>query len=236
MNRAILRCGVACGMLALPQEASAGPPFFTDDPAPTARGKWEIFDYAGGTIEPGGTTVAFGLDLNYAPTDALQAGLVVPLVKAEGERLALGDVEVGMKVQLLRQDRGAVVDLSTVPRLTLPTGRGTRSMRVMLPLWAERDFGDWSLFGGGGWTLNTGAGRRNYWQGGFAIARRLGSGWQGGVEVFSQGATAAGERPLTVINAGTILHVSGPVSLLGSFGQGINRKASVFYTALKLDL
>lgn len=230
------RWAAAIAVLAASAPANAGPPFLTDDPAPTAKGTWEVFSFASGLGEYGATTTSFGLDLNYAPSDVLQAGVVVPLLAQPGMPVTPGDVELGAKLQLLRQDRGALLTVSTVPRLYLPTGPDMQRTRLFLPLWAQRDFGPWSVYGGAGWTLDPGVGRRNFWQGGVAVTRRLRPGWSGGAELYALGSPTPGTRPLTLVSLGTAVHLSGPVSLLGSFGQGVNRPASVFYAALKLDL
>ena len=46
-------------------------------------------------------------------------------------------------------------------------------VRILLPVWAQKDFGPWSLFGGGGYTINPGAGNRNFWQSGLALTRNV---------------------------------------------------------------
>ena len=228
--------GLAPALAVLPQAAWAGPPFLTDDPAPTDTGHWEIYNFVAGTREGGETSADFGLDLNFGPVEDVQATLVVPLSREPGLPVALGDVELAAKLRVLRQDHGVPLSLTLFPRLVLPTGRDSHRLRMLLPVWAGRDFGKWSLFGGGGYTLNPGPGQRDFWQGGAVLARAIRPGWQLGLELFSQGAEALGERPLTVANLGTTVHIGGPVSLLGSFGQGLNRRASVFYSAIKLDL
>ena len=38
--------------------------------------------------------------------------------------------------------------------------------RLLLPLWAQKDFGGTSLFGGGGYEINPGSGNKDFWQAG----------------------------------------------------------------------
>jgi hypothetical protein len=40
---------------------------------------------------------------------------------------------------------------------------GSGRLGLFLPLWAEKDFGAWSLFGGGGYNINPGPDQRNFW-------------------------------------------------------------------------
>ena len=61
-------------------------------------------------------------------------------------------------------------------------------------------------------------------------------GWQLGLEYYGQGRQSSDSRPVQGLNMGTIVHIHGPFSWLASFGQGLSRKQTVFYTALKLDL
>ena len=84
--------------------------------------------------------------------------------------------------------------------------------------------------------INPGAGQRNYWQQGVVVTRQMARGLQLGVEYYGQGVTTAGERPIHGVNVGAVVHLRGPFSLLGSFGQGLNRRQTIFYSSLKLDL
>jgi hypothetical protein len=68
------------------------------------------------------------------------------------------------------------------------------------------------------------------------LTQQLRPGFQLGVEYAGQGRAGTDVRPLHVLNLGTVIHIKGPYSLLGSFGQGVNRKQTIFYTSLKLDL
>ena len=59
--------------------------------------------------------------------------------------------------------------------------------RLLLPLWAQRDFGKWSVFGGGGYVLNPGAGQRDYLQQGVVVTRQMAPGFQLGLEYYGAG-------------------------------------------------
>lgn len=215
----------------------AGPPFLTDDPEPTDLHRWEIYTFASGASEDGELGTALGLDLNYGPIKDVQLSMTLPFERDPGAPRRLGDVEVAAKFKLLHQSPdSASIDLTVFPRAFLPTGPDSHRVGLLLPLWAERDFGPWALFGGGGYTINPGVGNRNYWQGGVALNRQLGEGLQLGAEIYAQGPTAIGERPLTVANLGSTIHLGGPFSLAVSAGKGLNRDQTIFYSALKLDL
>jgi len=222
-----------CG--AWPGLAVAGPPYVTDDPQPTDPGHWEIYNFANGTIENGGSAVDFGVDLNYGLPDT-QLTATLPLLAQTGAPLGPGMVELAVKRKLIHQSSRFPLDVAIFPRVFLPTARGGGRAQWLLPVWAEHDWGKWSLFGGGGYTLNPGPGQRDYWLGGVTLTRQLRPGWSGGLEYYAQGAAGVDQRPIGGINLGTQIHLRGPFSLLGAFGQGLSRKQTIFYAALKLDL
>jgi hypothetical protein len=228
---------LACLLLVMPLAARAGPPFITDDPEPTTLHHWEIYAYAGGSHESAGRSLDTGLDLNYGGFKDVQLTAVLPLHTETGAPLDTGDVQMAAKFKLIHQDGGFLpLDVTFFPRAFLPTGRGSTRAQILLPVWVAHEAGRWQFFGGGGYTLNPGPEQRNYWVQGAAALRQMRAGWQLGIEEYHQGATAQGERAVTGLNLGTLIHIRGPVSLIGSAGQALNRRQSVFYVALKFDL
>lgn len=224
-------------LAAIPGAAWAGPPFVTDDPVPTDPGHWEIYNFASATREFGDTDAAMGVDLNYGPARDLQLTTTLPLHVATGSPLDAGDVELAVKYRFAHQAEGKLsADIAAFPRVFLPTGRGSRRAQVLLPIWAQRDWGAWSLFGGAGYTLNPGVGQRDYWQQGVVLTRQIRPGFQLGVEYYGRGPASEDDRAVHGINLATIIHIKGPFSWLTSAGQGISRKQTIVYAALKLDL
>ena len=217
--------------------AFAGPPYVTDDPEPTDPGHWEIYNFVGGVIEGGVTSSEVGVDLNYGAAKNLQLTATLPLDVDSDRSLRPGDVELAVKYKFLHQHTGGFpLDVGFFPRVFLPSQRGKSRAQLLLPLWAEHDWGRWSLFGGGGYTLNPGAGNRDFWQQGVALTRLMRPGFSLGLEYYGQGPASTTERAIHGLNLGTQIHLHGPFSLLGSFGQGLSAKQTIFYTALKLDL
>src|SRR6202020_2133271 len=93
---------------------------------------------------------------------------------------------------------------SVFPLFLFPTeyGFGYDRTNLFLPVWAEKDFGPWSVFGGGGWQLNPGAGERNFWQSGLVVTRSFGDRFSLGVEAFHQTAQDFASKPFTGVNVG----------------------------------
>lgn len=137
--------------------ALAGPPYLSDDPEPTDYRHFEIYAFGAGTRTATGMAGESGIDFNYGAAPDLQLTAVLPLAYDETGRTGLGHVELAAKYRFLHQaDFGW--DVSLFPRVFLPgaTGLGDDHAALFLPLWAQKDFGPWSLFGGGGCTLQEG--------------------------------------------------------------------------------
>lgn len=248
-----MRVGALLAVLAVGQ-AWAGPPYLSDDPQPTDLHRWEVYGFVAGARGPSGLGGDAGLDINYGGAPDLQLTAVLPIafdnaagLRFSGLRTGFGDVELAAKYRFLHQREGSwTPDVSVFPRLFAPTGGrrfGSGRLSLLLPVWAQKDWGPWSLFGGGGWQLNPGAGNRNFWQGGAALARTVTPKLQLGLEVFAQGddtRAAPGEDGggYVALNFGAIRKVTSHWSLLASAGpswERAGRTGAVGYLSLKAD-
>jgi Putative MetA-pathway of phenol degradation len=203
--------------------ALAGPPYATDDPEPAEPGHWEIYAFASGTGADHGFDGEAGLDINYglAPDLQLTVALPVGVVRDSGSTHAgAGNLEAGVKYRIF-EDEAAGLQVSIFPQVELPTaGRrfGTGRVRLLLPVWAQKDVGPWSLFGGGGYAINPGAGNRNFWEGGLALTRSVTPRLSLGAEIFHEEADAADAHAVTSLGVGGSYRLGGPFSLLASAG------------------
>jgi hypothetical protein len=222
--------------------AVAGPPYATDDPEPTETGHWEIYAFTAGTRADGSFDGVAGADLNYGPLPNVQLTATLPIdfIRDRGMHAGIGDVELGVKYRFIN-DETAGISVAIFPRVILPTASrrfGTGRVQLLLPVWAQKDFGPWSLFGGGGYTINPGAGNRDFWQSGLALTRNVTPRLSLGAEVAHQGPDAAGARSTTALGVGGIYHVAGPFSLLFSGGPVFEHRGGTganAYAALGLS-
>jgi hypothetical protein len=243
------RCGVSavalvCSWLMV-APAEAGPPFVTDDPQPTDAGHWEIYNFVAGGPVGAVMTGQAGLDLNYGAHDNLQLTAVLPVAfeSDDDTRAGLGNVELAVKYRFLRQSPDSITpDVAVFPRLFLPAGtRGLGSDRtsLLLPIWAEKDFGRWSVFGGGGYDINPGPANRNFWISGAVLTYAVNDRLSVGAEVYNQSPDAAEAKPFTGVNLGVTYKLVDHWSLLAAGGPGVQNAASQgrydFYLALKAD-
>jgi hypothetical protein len=239
----VLRATLAAVIIVAAYPAHAGPPFVTDDPEPTERGHWEIYNYVSGVGTPGAVAGSAGLDLNYGGAKDLQLTSTIPIGYQTGASAGLGDIELAVKYRFLHQRAGSILpDVAFFPRVSFPTGGliyGTGRTQFLAPLWAEKDFGAWSLFGGVGYTLNPGGGQRNYWISGAALTRTMTPRFSLGAEVYHQTHTDAEGRDFTGVNLGALYRFTPHWSLIGAGGPGVQNPQRGgdydFYVALKAD-
>jgi hypothetical protein len=227
--------------------ALAGPPYLTDDPEPTDVGHWEIYNFAGGMRGGGGLDGEAGLDLNYGAAKDLQLTASLPVAfdnargfSATGLRGAAGDVELAAKYRFIHQAQGGwTPDVSVFPRLFAPTagrGFGTGRASLLLPVWAQKDLGPWSVFGGGGYTFNPGTGQRDFWQGGIGITRAVTPRLSLGAEVFGQARDTVQGGGFQAVDIGATYKLTDHWSLLASGGpmrEQDGGRGQVFYLALE---
>lgn len=208
--------------------AHAGPPFLTDDPEPTETGHWEIyaplFEAEGSGNDTQGS---IGAEINYGPVKDVQLTVGLPLAythDASGWTSGAGDLAASVKYRFYH-DEAAGVQIAAFPGITLPTASkrlGAGHVTALLPIWAQKDLGKWSVFGGGGYAINPGAGNRNYWTGGIALTRQVGEKLLVGLEADRQGADVVGGHAATSLGIGVIYDLPGPLRLLASGGPTIN--------------
>ena len=215
-----------------PGLAFAGPPFLTDDPEPTDTGHWEIYapliEAEGSGSEYGG---AVGAEINYGAAKDLQLTVGLPVAYAHdatGWRAGAGDLEASAKYRFYHNERTGL-QIAAFPGITLPTARngmGNGHVTALLPIWAQQDLGEWSVFGGGGYAINPGPGNRDYWTGGIALTREFGERLLVGLEADRQGRDTVAGSPTTSLGIGAIYDLPGPLRLLASGGPTLGDDGS----------
>jgi hypothetical protein len=233
---------LAAGMPA----ALAGPPFVSDDPAPTDYRHFEIYGFAQGAMARDGAGSAYGIDFNYGATPDLQLTAVLPVEVSQptnGATVAgLGNIELAAKYRFLHQaDTGW--DVAVFPRLFLPSASahvGEKHFSLLLPIWAGRSWGDWSTFGGGGCVINRSGDSQDYCLMGWALTRRLLPDLQIGAEIVHQGADSKAGRAATGLGGGLIYDFSDAIHLLAYAGPGLQNTAETarlsWYTSVLFTL
>ncbi|MGD1085586.1 MAG: hypothetical protein ABSA47_12675 [Verrucomicrobiota bacterium] len=212
--------------------ALGGPPFVTDDPEPVEYQNWEFYTASmhsklGGDWS--GTAPHF--ELNYGAVPDLQLHLIAPLAYDSPPQGAahygLGDVELGAKYRFLRETNGWP-QVGIFPLLEAPTGGardnlGNGHCQAFLPVWAQKSWGSWTVYGGAGYGLNSFSGRDNWGFGGVVLQKQVLTNVLIGVEVYHQTLYQTDFPNVgTAFNVGTVIDLSEHHHLLFSAGRSID--------------
>jgi hypothetical protein len=223
--------------------AQAGPPFQTDDPTPVDLGHYEFYIF--GTVD--GTpaeldTTGPAFEFNWGAIPNIQLHAILPFggvypsnnpVYAPGGQGAsafgITDTELGVKYGFIRQTPHRP-QIGSFTMFEMPTGSFTKGLGVgkvwyKLPLWAEKEFGPWSLVGGLGYTVVPQTGYRDFLYGGFLVKKEISKKLELSAEIFSharEGFAAAQTQPSTMIDAGGYYHFKSPgLQLLFAYGHSV---------------
>ena len=217
--------------LAAPKAALAGPPFITDDPEPVDPGHWEVYAFSFGASDRGAATgVGPSIEVNYGAAPNLQLHFIGNLAydapAGQSRQYGLGDVELGAKYRLINPGKDDwYPQVGVFPLVELPTGDARRGLgggyvAAFLPVWVQKDFADWTTYGGGGYWINPGPGNRNYWFAGWLLQRQVTKRLALGAEVFHQTSSMAGRPASSGFNVGGQYDFSDHDHLLFSAGRG----------------
>ena len=229
--------------------AFAGPPFRTDDPEPVEARHWEINLFSIGTFNQVVHTGALpGIDANYGLAPELQvhstAFLGYNTNAGEPTSIGIGDLELGAKYRFLDPGEGGWwPQLGIYPLVEVPTGNaklglGTGHTQLFVPIWLQKDIGPWTIYGGGGYFLNPGAGNRNYWFSGIVVERKIDDRLTIGVELFRQTSNQRGTPNSAGYNIGGSYSLSERLRLLMAVGGGLQNSATTnqfsYYAGLQV--
>jgi hypothetical protein len=243
----------------VPLPVAAGPPFLTDDSEPVGYGQWEIIGFSIGTMVHGDSADALpGVEVNYGALPNMQLHVKMSVAfnsqSVTGTQFGYGDTEFAVKYRLIDPEEDDWrLQLAIYPAVIAPTGAAERGLgsgatHAFLPLWLQKDFGEWTTYGGGGYGINPGAGNRNFWFFGWQLQRRVTNDLVLGAELFHQSASTTGEpgsvgfplgsKAITGFNLGGIYDFSKTSHLLFSVGHGIQNAATTnqlsYYVGIQL--
>lgn len=235
-----LACAGLAATLCLAAPAVAGPPYETDDPEPTELGHWEIYAFSAIEGRGGNVDGSAGLDLNYGPVQDVQLTATLPIDYSHSEiggwRSGTGDLEIGVKYRFVNIP-SAGISVAIFPRVFLPSSKASTRTRVLLPVWAQKETGKTSLFGGGGYEINPGLGNRNFWLASAAVTNAISDTVTIGGEATHQSADTVGGASSNSLGLGAIAKLHDPFSLLISGGPAWSggQASYHFYAALGLN-
>ena len=113
----------------------------------------------------------------------------------------------------------------------------TGHVSLFLPVWAQKDFGKWSVFGGGGYGVNPGPAQRNYGLVGLAVTRSFSKRLNLGIEVYHQTPETVEDPAVTNLGFGAIYQLTKHWAAMASGGPGLQApgrsQTSAFYASLQ---
>jgi hypothetical protein len=221
----------------------AGPPFQTDDPEPIDFRHYEFYTLATADGTPVEFDAASGIEFNWGALPNVHLHLIIPIatiLPSNDPRFTpagvgpstsgLGDIELGIKYRFVQETKRRPM-VGTFVMFEVPSGDAARGLGVgktwyKVPLWAQKSFGPWTTYGGGGETIfNNSPGYRNFPFAGWLVQRDLGKKFTLGAELFyhgPEGLATAQTRHATMLDVGGYYKFRDPeFQLLFCYGHTI---------------
>jgi hypothetical protein len=221
----------------------------TDDPEPVDYRHVELdfFTQATRTRDEREGTAA-GLDANYGIYPDVELTLVAPLAfnapSGASTAYGYGDTEISVKYRFIDESEGHWwPQVAIYPQVNIPTGSSHRSLGTgqtaeFLPVYVQKDFDPWQVYGGAGYWNNPGVDNRNYWFFGGVVQRKVTDALTLGAELFHQTATTTLGRESSGYNLGGSYDLDEHYHILLSAGRGIEgvEDANMFSYYLALQV
>lgn len=227
-----IRSSLLISALALiSSSAWAGPPFMTDDPPPVDYKSSEFYIFSTyDHASDGKEIVAPAIEYNYGFHPDMMVHFILPYVtsKPDGEasQSGVGDAEIGVKWLLVHETDSmpaiGIFPLADIPNGDSSKGLGNNKVAWKLPVWIQKSWGDWTTYGGGGYSIDKNEGAKNSWFGGWLLQKDIGEKWTLGGEVFGQGKDTPDARTTTFLNFGGFYKFTPDFNLLFSAGHSVS--------------
>ena len=224
--------------------AQAGPPFQTDDPTPVDFRHYEAYVFgtvAATPVEIDPTGPAFEFNWGALPRVQLHAilplGAVMPsnnpLYAPGGQgpsAFGLTDMELGIKLAWIKQTKHRP-QIGTFTMFEIPTGSYDKGLGVgrvwyKVPVWVEKEIGNWSLVGGAGYVINNQDQYRSYFYGGYLVKRKISERLELSAEIFCharEGYATPQTQASRMIDVGGYYHFKSPGwQLLFAYGHSVS--------------
>ncbi|MDQ2948287.1 MAG: transporter [Acidobacteriota bacterium] len=222
-----------------PLTALAGPPFQTDDPEPIGYKNYEFYTFGTVSHFPGETdTQAPAFEFNWGALPNTHLHIIAPLASYIPENgtkaVGVGDIELGIKYRFVQETK-SMPQIGTFTMFEIPSGNSKKGLGVgktwyKLPLWAQKSFGPWTTYGGGGEVVIPAKGYRNYPFAGGLVQRELNKKIALATEVFYHGQVTNDTRYSTMLDLGGYYKFRGNDSfqMLFCYGHSIAGQAEKY--------
>ena len=228
-----------CALFSVHTAAYAGPPYETDDPEPTNYRNYEIYLYGDyHRILDDISASPATLEFNYGVLPNTRFSVSIPSASS-AQTNGLGDIEIALKYRFLPEDAGRP-QIAFYPSVTVATGNPATGLgeghgTTFLPLWAQKSWGKWTLFGGAGLQLDRESGGDVSWHEGLAVTRDVGT-TNVGVEVYRQTPEGVELPGYTDLGVGIISPIGDYHAWLLSLGRALAPDSVHAYAAYEWRL
>jgi hypothetical protein len=219
----------------------AGPPFISDDPENLEAHHVEIDLYTNYSINGKDSTIDLpGIEIDYGITSDLELDWAGFYTFAYSDNIdtqnasAIGDMQIESKYSFVHETHD-VPQIAFAPIYTVPSGNAKRNLgngrsTLLLPLWAQKTIASWTIYGGGGYLLNSASDEKNYLLGGVVAEHNINDNWTVGSEIYSTGSQSISFKASTLLNLGCIYHISKTLNMNASAGHSfIGERQVVVY-------
>ena len=228
----------------------AGPPFQTDDPEPVDFRHYEFYVFGGTDGTPVETDpLGPAFEANWGAVPNLQLHIIVPFgaivpsnnpkylpAGAGPSAYGLTDIELGAKYRFVQETKHRP-QIGTFTMLEVPTGNVDKGLGVgrvwyKLPVWAQKSWGKWTSYGGGGYQIVHQTQYNNFPFGGWLLQRDIGKRWTLGGEIFSHGAEGLATpqtKAATMIDLGGYYYIKNPgLQVLFTYGHSVAGQSETY--------
>jgi len=221
---------LSAAFLTISSVAFAGPPYETDDPDPTEYKHYEIFvasEYHRSAEEESGTLPH--LEVNYGLMPDVQIAISIPNAFSETQgqsrHYGLGDIELGVKYRFIQETETTPM-VAFYPSYKSHTGNdhkglGNDANEYFLPIWLSKSWGEWTTYGGGGYTITQEVDAKNHWFFGWLLEKQITEHLALGGEVFHESEESSDEGSSTGFNLGGSYDFSERHHVVFSAGKGL---------------
>ena len=199
---------------------AGGPPWRTDDPIPVELGMHELYLFSTGVTDGGGINgIGPAVEFNYGILPNTQFHIIFPMAfdapKDGKNHVGYGDTEIGAKYRFVEQT-DVMPAIATFPIAELPIGNSSENLgngkaQLYLPIWLQKDIGNWTVCTGSGYWINPGKDNKNWQFYGFQVQYNFSDNFYLGMETFHQTASTINSKGYTGI------HIGGAVTIVKSY-------------------
>lgn len=234
------------GLLAIPKNLLAGPPFQLDDPDVIPYRHFEFYLWSGASSAPGVVdTSGPAVELNWSGVPNMMFHFILPagaaIPSGGPAEFGLEDGEVGFQYRFIQETKHRPM-VGTFTMMEIPTGDSSKGLGAggpswKIPLYAQKTIRGWTIDGGGGEDVSNVAGARNFPFGGAIFMHDVTKRLMLGGELFAHGrqtADSALSRYAADMDFGGSYTLRGPgMQLMFAYGHSVAGQAENYaYLAL----